>query len=257
MTNCQVVQCGLVPYAEGWALQKRLAEARGRDAIPDTLLLLEHPHVYTLGAAANASNVLWSAAELMAHGVTVEPIDRGGDVTYHGPGQLVGYPILKLPRTIGGLHADVIGYIRRLEALLIDTLASCDIAAFPYPGLTGVWVGQPPVNSDDADGWQDCGAAKIAAIGVKVTTKAVTLHGFALNVTPDLCYFSGIVPCGIADKPVTSIADWWCELGRPAAACPTLPDMRERVIASFATTFSCTLVAPIADPAFGDFSVNG
>jgi len=215
-----------------------LAEARGRDEIPDTLLLLEHPHVYTLGAAANANNVLWSASELSAHGIDVQQIDRGGDVTYHGPGQLVGYPILKLPRTIGGLHADVIGYIRRLETMLIQALVAYHIAAFPYPGLTGVWVGNPP------DGLVDQGAAKIAAIGVKVTTKAVTMHGFALNVAPDLHYFSGIVPCGITNKPVTSMAECFMQRGDPP---PTLANVRDHLIGTFAEVFHCEVYAIAPD----------
>ncbi len=240
MAECRVVTLDSIPYQDGWALQKRLAEARGRDAIPDTLLLLEHPHVFTLGAAANARNILWSPDALAAHGVEVQQIDRGGDVTYHGPGQLVGYPILKLPHTIGGLHADVIGYIRRLETMLIQVLAAFNITAFPYPGLTGVWVGNPP---DGPDGKQDNGAAKIAAIGVKVTTKAVTLHGFALNVAPDLRYFTGIIPCGIADKPVTSMAAWQAQHG---ATSPALPNVREQVISTFADTFGCTMTAQMS-----------
>jgi lipoate-protein ligase B len=235
MSECRVLTLDSIRYQDGWVLQKQMAEARGRDEIPDTLLLLEHPHVYTLGAAANASNILWSADELAANGVEVQQIDRGGDVTYHGPGQLVGYPILKLPRTIGGLHADVIGYIRRLETMLIRTLAAFDIVAFPYPGLTGVWVGNPP------DGTHDNGAAKIAAIGVKVTTKAVTLHGFALNVAPDLHYFSGIVPCGIADKPVTSIAAY---LDQQGCVAPSLPAVRDQVISAFAAVFECAMFIP-------------
>lgn len=196
MSECRVVWLGTKPYLESWTLQKELAEARGRDEIPDTLLLLEHPHTYTLGSAGKEENLIWSAEERAARGVQVYRVDRGGDVTYHGPGQLVGYPILKLDRTVDGLHADVIAYIRGLENTLINALLAFDIRAFPYPGLTGVWVDQPLANT----------LAKIAAIGVKVTTKAVTQHGFALNVNTNLTYFGGIVPCGISDKPVTSMA---------------------------------------------------
>ncbi len=192
MPECRVVWLGNKPYLEAWALQKELAEARGRDDIPDTLLMLEHPHTYTLGSAGKEDNLIWSADERVARGVSVYRVDRGGDVTYHGPGQLIGYPILKLDRSIDGLHADVIAYIRGLENTLIYALETFGVRAFPYPGLTGVWVDQPP--------------AKIAAIGVKVTTKAVTQHGFALNINTDLSYFAGIVPCGISDKPVTSLA---------------------------------------------------
>ncbi len=192
MAECRVIALGSVPYLDAWSLQKQLAEARGRDEIPDTLLLLEHPHTYTLGSSGKDENLIWSAEERAARGVTVYRVDRGGDVTYHGPGQLVGYPILKLPRGVEGLHANVIGYVRALETTLIRALAAFDVQAFPYAGLTGVWVDQP--------------LAKIAAIGVKVTTKAVTQHGFALNINTDMAYFGGIVPCGIADKPVTSLA---------------------------------------------------
>lgn len=199
LTECRILTPGTVPYLEAWALQKELADARGRDAIPDTLLLLEHPHTYTLGSAGKLENLIWTEAERAERGVSVHRVDRGGDVTYHGPGQLVGYPIVKLPRTVNGLHADVIGYIRALETTLIRALAAFEVRAFPYPGLTGVWV-ESAANSLNGE------PAKIAAIGVKVTTKAVTLHGFALNVNTDMRYFGGIIPCGIADKPVTSLA---------------------------------------------------
>ena len=190
---CQVISLGRLPYSDAWTLQKRLSVARGADQIPDTLLWVEHPHTYTLGTSGHAENVLLSPEELTARGIELHRVDRGGDVTYHGPGQLVGYPILKLPQGRDGLHADVIAYVRGLEQTLIRALADFGIAACVYPGLTGVWVNLPET------------PAKIAAIGVRVTTKRVTMHGFALNVNTDLAYFKGIIPCGIPDKPVTSM----------------------------------------------------
>lgn len=200
MTPFHILNLGLMSYIEAWALQKQIADARGRDETPDTLLFVQHPHVYTLGSAGQESNLVWTEEERNANGVEVHRVDRGGDVTYHGPGQLVGYPIFKLPRGNDGLHADVIAYIRGIEQTLIYALTHYGLHAFPYPGLTGVWVNDPP--------------AKIAAIGVKVTTKMVTMHGFALNINPDMRYFGGIIPCGINDKPVTSLAQ---EMTEPPA----------------------------------------
>jgi lipoate-protein ligase B len=219
MSDFRVLRLGTVPYLDAWALQKQLADARGRDAIPDTLVLVEHPHVYTLGSAGQESNLLWTEEERRANHVDVHRVDRGGNVTYHGPGQLVGYPILKLPRSVDGLHADVVAYIRNLEQVLIRALGHYGLQAFPYPGLTGVWVNDPP--------------AKIAAIGVKVTTKAVTLHGFALNVNPEMRYFGGIVPCGISDKPVTSLA---AQLG----TAPSMTEVMEVVTSAFGEALNRT-----------------
>jgi lipoyl(octanoyl) transferase len=192
--TCQYIDLGQMAYGEAWALQKQLAGQRGADEIPDTLLRVEHPHTYTLGTAGDANNVLLSEKELAARGIELLRVDRGGDVTYHGPGQLVGYPILRLPPGGDGLHADVVAYVRRLEQVLIEALAEFGIRAGVYPGLTGVWIYGTDV------------PAKIAAIGVRVTTKRVTMHGFALNINTDLDYFKGIIPCGIADKAVTSMA---------------------------------------------------
>ncbi|HRE46259.1 MAG TPA: lipoyl(octanoyl) transferase LipB [Aggregatilineales bacterium] len=193
-TPYQVIDLGRMAYAEAWALQRDYAAQRGADVIPNTLLFVEHPHTYTLGTKGDAANILLSPAALAARGITVHQVDRGGDVTYHGLGQLVGYPILKLPPGGDGLHADVVGYVRWLESILITALASFGIHGQRLAGYTGVWVEQRGE------------LAKIAAIGVRVTTRRVTMHGFALNVDPDLSYFQGIVPCGISDKPVTSLA---------------------------------------------------
>ena len=175
---------GRVPYRDAWDLQRSFVEDVKAGIEPETLLLLEHPHVYTLGRRAELGHVLWSEPERTRRGVDLVWVDRGGDVTYHGPGQLVGYPILDLDRHGG----DLLTYLRRLEQSLIDYVARFGISAASVPGLTGVWVGD----------------AKVAAIGVKLTGR-VTSHGFALNLTTDLDYFTGIVPCGLEDKSVTSV----------------------------------------------------
>lgn len=212
------ITIGRIGYTEAWALQKRLSAARGADEIGDMILFLEHPHTYTLGSSGHPENILFSADELADHGIEVHTVDRGGDVTYHGPGQLVGYPILKLNPSQGGLHADVVGYVRQIEEALIDALASYGISAWPYPGYTGVWVGDEESH------------AKIAAIGVKVTTRRVTFHGFALNVNTDMNYFKGIIPCGISDKPVTSMEQL---SGKPV----DMLEVTERIARSFGKLF--------------------
>ena len=221
--ECQVISLGQLEYTEAWALQDQIVSARSADKTPDTLLFVEHPHTYTLGSSAHLENILFTPAELAAHRIAVHTVNRGGDVTYHGPGQLVGYPILKLAAGDDGLHADVIDYVRRLEQTLIEALASFDIVAYPYPGLTGVWLDSPD------------GPAKIAAIGVKVNTRRVTMHGFALNINTDLSYFKGIIPCGISDKPVTSMEQ---VLGHVVA----MEDVSTRVASAFGTIFNRNIV---------------
>lgn len=191
---CEVIQLGRVPYQQALDFQNRLVQERAQGAT-DHLLLLEHPHTYTLGAAGDESNLLLTLEQCRELGIEVFRTDRGGDITYHGPGQIVGYPIIALPRLEKeGLRADFIGYIRSLETVIIHVLADYGILGKPIPGLTGVWV-------DTAQG-----EAKICAIGVKINVRAVTKHGFALNVNTDLRYFDGIIPCGITDKSVTSLA---------------------------------------------------
>lgn len=195
MPICEVYQLGCVPYQQAWDWQAEAVQQRTLDEAPDRLLLLEHLHTFTLGSAGHDEYVLWDEAERQRRGVELFRIDRGGDVTYHGPGQLVGYPIIKLPRAEGpGRKLDVRGYLRNIEAIMMRTLADFGIAAKPIDGLTGVWVDTPR------------GEEKICAIGVKINTKGVTKHGFALNINTDLRYFDGIVPCGIPDKGVTSMA---------------------------------------------------
>lgn len=187
----RVMELGTVEYRSAWALQQRLAADRQRDAIDDTVLLLEHPPVYTLGRRATMKHVLLDAGARAAAGIDVVEVDRGGDVTYHGPGQLVAYPIVRLA---GQRH--VVDFVRALEQVAIVALASLGVAGRRREGLTGVWVDH----------------AKIVAIGVRVGAGGVTSHGLALNVAPDLTHFAGIVPCGLATEGVTSLA----ALGRSA-----------------------------------------
>jgi lipoyl(octanoyl) transferase len=185
-TALSTVWLGEVAYQAALSLQEGLMSARQTDAIGDILLLLEHPHVYTLGRGASESFVLARPPD-----IPIYRVSRGGQVTYHGPGQLVAYPIVALQ----GRQRDVHGYLRALEQVLIDTLARWNIAGEQRAGLTGVWVGE----------------RKIASIGVGLR-RWITRHGFALNVNPDLSYFDAIVPCGIAGCRMTSVA---CE-GRPS-----------------------------------------
>jgi lipoyl(octanoyl) transferase len=206
-----VRRLGVVPYAEALALQRSLVEDRRAGRVGDTLLLVEHPHVLTLGVRGDGgrSHILATADALASRGVDVFEAGRGGDVTYHGPGQLVGYPIIDLNPG----RRDVHRYVRDLEEVLIRTAADYGIAAGRIDGLTGVWVGEE----------------KLAAIGVRIA-RWITSHGFALNVTTNLDYFSLIVPCGIPDRGVTSISKL---LGRQVA----LDEVATRVAAHFDKVF--------------------
>jgi lipoyl(octanoyl) transferase len=190
------VRAGLVPYEEAWAEQRRLHAARLAGEVPDTVLLLEHPSVYTAGRRTEA----W---ERPSDGTPVIDVDRGGKITWHGPGQLVGYPILALPDPV-----DVVAYVRRLEAALIAACAELGLATTRVAGRSGVWV---PADDHSPD-------RKVAAIGIRVSRR-VTMHGFALNCDPDLTAFSRIVACGISDAGVTSLTT---ELGRRVGVAETL-----------------------------------
>lgn len=189
-----VSRLGKVDYLEAWDLQRRLADDRGHDRIGDVLLLLEHPHTYTLGRRGNEDHILLSPHDLERRAIAVYHVDRGGDVTYHGPGQLVGYPILKLPPE----RLDYVGYIRDVERAMLAAVRDLGVPAELKERFSGVWIGEE----------------KVCAIGVKVDAAGVTTHGFALNVNTDLSYFGHIVPCGIADKGVTSLDRL---LGRPVS----------------------------------------
>jgi lipoyl(octanoyl) transferase len=206
---CSLLRLGRVEYGEAWALQRRLVEARHAEQIGDVLVLLEHPHVYTLGRRADETHVLANPSRLESIGAALYRIDRGGDVTYHGPGQLVGYPILDLKRR----DADVHRYVDGLEEAIIRTLADYGIEGGRVVRYPGVWVGE----------------RKIAAIGVKVA-HWITSHGFALNVDPDLGYFDEIVPCGLHDKGVTSMSR---VLGRRVG----VDEVAERLIQLFGVVF--------------------
>ena len=246
-----VYRLGLVPYSQAWQYQEQLALQIGSGERPPALLLLEHPPVYTFGRGGRAENLLWDQQELDRRGVSVLWVDRGGDVTYHGPGQLVGYPLL--PLAPGGLNApppgedhngagsrlpqaDYVGYLRRLEQALILALGRFGVAGVQIPGLTGVWV-EPQARPER----QDCTpeprrlAAKIAAIGVKVDARGVSRHGFALNVNMDMSYWQGIIGCGLKDHPVTSLA----EVCSPP---PSMEAVMAAVIAAFGEVFGYQMV---------------
>jgi lipoyl(octanoyl) transferase len=188
LNTCHIVELGLIGYSEAWALQKRLVVARKAGAIEDVLLLCEHPHVITLGRNAKREHLLASEHVLQQKGVELHATDRGGDITYHGPGQVVGYPILNL----GAIRRDVVWYVRMLEEAMIRATREFGVEAVRENGKTGIWV--RAANS----------AEKLAAIGVHIS-RWVTSHGFAYNVSTDLRFFDLIVPCGIADRKPTSL----------------------------------------------------
>ena len=190
--TCRLLQLGVTDYAEGLELQQEVARRRSEGLLPDTLLLLQHPHTYTLGRRAADSDVLVDSDALLELGASVFNVDRGGEATYHGPGQIVGYPIVDV-RPLGGAR----GYVRALETLLVDVLADFGVAAQRRDGQPGAWVGDE----------------KIAFIGVRIS-RGITTHGFALNVSPDLSYFQHIVPCGMENLVVTSMER---VLGRPVS----------------------------------------
>jgi lipoate-protein ligase B len=215
---CEVRWLGLIDYQQAWNLQARLVHERAQQRIPDQLLLLEHPHVFTFGRRGRTENVLSSDEEIAAAGAQLIHSDRGGDVTYHGPGQLVGYPILYLEED----QRDIRGYIRRLEEAVIRTLADYSIEAGREPGFPGVWVGEE----------------KICAVGVKIS-EWVTLHGFALNVSTDMDFFRHIIPCGIAGKGVTSME-------RLLPAVPSVRDVGEQFSTRFSEVFERRMVYELA-----------
>ncbi|MEI7771973.1 MAG: lipoyl(octanoyl) transferase LipB [Chloroflexales bacterium] len=211
-----LIRPGRVEYTRAWAWMRQLAAERSVGRADDCLLILEHPPTITLGNKARLTNILASAEDLAAREVAVVQSDRGGDVTYHAPGQIVGYPILKLSQHGG----DIGRYVRSLEETIIRTLADFGVASQRVPGLTGVWV--------------DGGTAKVCAIGVKLSAAGVTSHGFALNVNPDLAGFAQIVPCGIGTRAVTSLSTL---LGRAVAPA----DVEPTLLHHFATVFDVTL----------------
>lgn len=234
MKTIIVEDLGLVDYEKAWRLQDSYAAEIAAGTRLPTLLLQEHPHVYTFGRRGQAENLLWNETKLKEKGIAIHWVDRGGDVTYHGPGQLVGYPLLSLGKVDAEQkipQADYVGYVRKLEKTLILALANLGLVAGQQTGLTGVWV--------QADVWSRCPRcrpedrqkpAKIAAIGVKVDARGVSRHGFALNVNPDMSYWDGIIACGLSDYPVASLADL---LSQP----PEMDRIKQEIISAFGNVF--------------------
>jgi len=221
MTSCYIVDAGLIGYAGAWELQKRLVAARKSGAVEDVLLLCEHPHVITLGRNGKREHLLASEQVLRQKGVEFHSSDRGGDITYHGPGQLVGYPILNL----GAIRKDVVWYVRMLEEVMIRAAAEFGIRAERVAGKTGIWVRGSASDSNAPDVTEE----KLGAIGVHIS-RWVTSHGFAYNVSTDLRYFDLIVPCGISGRKATSLEKI---LGRAV----TRKEVLEPVVRNFGEVF--------------------
>lgn len=205
---------GLIDYKEAWSLQKIIFTQRTKDEIRDTFFLLEHPHTYTLGKVADKENLISSENQLKELGVSVYEIDRGGDITYHGPGQIVGYPIIKLSEWKEDTHE----YLRALEEIIMKVCEEYGLKTNRNPKYTGVWIDE----------------RKIAAIGIKVS-RWTTMHGFAFNVNTDLNYFGGIIPCGIRDKEVTSLKK---ELGKEVP----IDEVKQKLLKHFTEYFNYTEV---------------
>jgi lipoyl(octanoyl) transferase len=230
MRQLEVRRLGLVPYADGLELQRGLVEDRKADRIPDTLLLLQHPHVLTIGVKKDGrSHILAPQDRLSALGVDVFETGRGGDVTYHGPGQLVGYPIIDLNPD----RRDVHRYVRDLEEVMIRVCATYGLAADRVKGFSGAWIGDE----------------KIGAIGVRIS-RWITSHGFAFNVTTDINFFNLIVPCGIADRGVTSLA---ARLGH----APAMSEVEDRFVDHFAAVFDRQARASVASAVVSPTNTGG
>ncbi len=208
----EYIDLGTIDYKEAWELQQRTFELRTKNEIDDILYLLEHPHTYTLGKVADKNNLITTDAVLKEKQISVYDIDRGGDITYHGPGQIVGYPIIDLKNWKQDTHE----YLRNLEEVIISVCKDYGIETERNPKYTGVWVGN----------------RKIAAIGIKVS-RWITMHGFAFNINTDLGLFDGIIPCGIKDKEVTSLSK---ELGRKIE----LDEVKEKLLFHFIRLFDYT-----------------
>jgi lipoyl(octanoyl) transferase len=202
----------MIDYNQAWDLQKEIFDLRLHNKIEDSFFLLEHLHTYTLGKVAEKENLISTNEQLKELGISVYEIDRGGDITYHGPGQIVGYPIIKLSDWKEDTHE----YLRALEEVIIKTCSDYGLNTNRNPKYTGVWLGE----------------RKIAAIGIKVS-RWITMHGFAFNVNTDLAYFGGIIPCGIKDKDVTSLQH---ELGKEIE----IDEVKEKLVKNFQKIFSYT-----------------
>jgi lipoyl(octanoyl) transferase len=239
-----VLYLGRVDYSIAFELQQTLVRLVKEGRITHTLLLLEHPPVITLGRNAGAQNIVASREFLTANGVGLHETDRGGDVTFHGPGQLVGYPIFDLRAFDPRIGA--VDFVRKLEEILIRTCGDLGVVTERIPGLTGVWTQNDP-------------PGKIAAIGVHIS-RAVTSHGFALNVNTNLDYFKLIVPCGITDKPVTSLEQEMAESGPSGGRkVPALEDLAQQVARNFGRVFEAqtlwleSLDALLSSPGMSDY----
>ena len=239
----QVLTLGRVPYDEALALQAEIADLRLHNRIGNTLLLLEHPPVLTLGRNANRSNILATDELLASRGITLHTINRGGDVTYHGPGQLIGYPIFDLRSLTNekGGRLGPVDFVRRMEEALIRLCGVYGLRAGRIAGLTGVWCPAGGGVLDESSGEQ-AGPRKIAAIGIHVA-RGITTHGFAFNLATDLRDFQLIVPCGITDKPVTSLAAELSRNGQSPATLPTLEDLAYQAARQFGLVFGQQILA--------------
>ncbi len=205
---------GRIDYAEALQLQQQLvAERTASPTLDDRLLLLEHPPTYTLGKRGDMRHLLLDESSFTRAGFSLYRVDRGGDITYHGPGQLVGYPIVNVKRLYGS-QLDLHRYVGDIEEILIQALAEFGVTSWRYKGYTGVWVSS------------ESGPAKIAAIGIRVNSKGISSHGFALNIATDLTHFAHIIPCGIQEHGVTSLSDI---LQRPLAVEDVLPSVIKAV----------------------------
>ena len=245
--ECLILELGLVPYAQAWQLQNYLAARIAAGDHPPVLLLLEHPHTYTFGRRGQTQHLLWDESELTCRGIEVHWVDRGGDVTYHGPGQLVGYPLL--PLSTAGLlaasdstaeripQADYVGYVRKLEEVLIHALSQLGVTAQRISGMTGVWVPQTGVTPLHVSLSPSTGFAKIAAIGVKVDARGITRHGFALNIAPDMSYWQGIIACGLEGAAITSLAQL-------LPLTPSMSQVRTAVVHAFGDVFTYKMISP-------------
>lgn len=214
LTYCDL---GFIDYQEAWDFQKEIFSKRVSGEVEDFLLLLEHQNTYTLGKTAHRENLKGSDDYLKENQISVYDIDRGGDITYHGPGQIVGYPIVNL----NNWYKDTHKYLRALEEVIIKTCKDYSLNCERNPKYTGVWIGD----------------RKIAAIGIKVS-RWITMHGFAFNVNTDLSLFNGIIPCGIQDKSVTSLSK---ELNRAIE----IPEVKEKLLANFKDVFRYTKTIPV------------
>lgn len=241
-----ILQIERLAFLEARRLQESVAIEIAQGLRPATLLLLEHPHTYTFGRRGQIEHLLWDEVQRQAREIEVHWTDRGGDVTYHGPGQLVAYPILPLGRVDARGHlpqADYLGYVRALEQVILQALAHFGVKGLRVPGKTGVWVARPGAAGEDRESRTPV-PAKIASIGVKVDARGISRHGFALNVNPDMSYWQGIIACGLADAQAIALA-----------ALVQLPsdmaEVHERIAETFADVFDFAEVQATSPPQSG------